>query len=189
MKHLATAALEAGLGHIRESPSDRGRVDLIVRRPDLDKREVLEEGQLSRDEGLVGDSWLARGSRRTEDGSPHRDMQINVINARCIALLASHRDRWPLAGDQLYVDLDLSRANLPSGSRLSLGSAAIEVTDQPHRACAKFSKRFGIDALRFVNSESGQQLRLRGLNAKVVQSGTVLRGDVITKIWPTDSLS
>ena len=182
MEHLTTPQLEAKLDHLRGSPSDRGTVELIVRRPAVDEREVLEEGHLDLAVGLVGDTWSERGSRRTEDGSPHPDMQLNVMNARCIALLAQSSERWPLAGDQLYVELDLSADNLPPGTRLALGTAVIEVTDQPHRGCAKFTQRFGIDAFRFVSSETGRALRLRGLNAKVVVPGTVRRGDRIGKV-------
>jgi hypothetical protein len=182
MTHRTTADLEAGLDTIRLSPSTDGTLAMIVRRPAVDAREVLETGELSKSEGLVGDSWKDRGSRRTEDGSPHPGMQLNVINARLIDLLAGSEDRWPLAGDQLYLDLDLSHGNLPAGTRLSIGDAVIEVTEQPHTGCQKFSQRFGIDALRFVNSETGKSLRLRGLNAKVVVEGTIRRNDVVRKL-------
>jgi hypothetical protein len=182
MEHLTTAQLEAGLDQIRQSPADDGRVELIVRRPTVDAREVLDEGRLDIDEGLVGDTWQSRSSDRTADGSAHPDMQLNVMNARCVALLAGDPDRRQLAGDQLYVDLDLSGANLPPGTRLELGDAVIEVTHQPHTGCSKFSSRFGVEALRFVNSEVGKELRLRGLNAKVVQSGSVRAGDSVRKV-------
>jgi hypothetical protein len=182
VEHLTTAQLEAGLDHLRGSPTDDGTVELIVRRPAIDEREVLEEGHLDLAVGLVGDTWNRRGSRHTDDGSPHPDMQLNVTNARCIALLARTADRWSLAGDQLYVELDLSVDNLPPGTRLALGTAVIEVTERPHRGCAKFTQRFGLDAFHFVNSDVGRALRLRGLNAKVVVAGTVRRGDTIGKL-------
>ena len=181
MQHLTTAELDAAIDHIRESPSDTGTVDLIIRRPGIGEREVLDEAELDSAHGVVGDTWNIRGSKRTADGSSHPDMQLNVMNSRVVALVAQHPDRWALAGDQLYVDFDLSADNLPAGTRLMLGTATIEVTDQPHTGCAKFTERFGIDAFRWVNTESGSRLRLRGLNARVVVPGTVRRGDAITK--------
>ena len=143
---------------------------------------MLAEGTLDVGAGLVGDTWQVRGSTRTPDGSSHPDMQLNVMNARAAQLVAQDLDRRMLAGDQLYVDLDLSAANLPPGTRLALGSAVIEVTHQPHLGCAKFAARFGEDAWRFVNSRVGRELRLRGLNARVVVSGTVRPTDAIGKL-------
>ena len=180
--HLTTQELEAGLDAIRQSPSDAGVIELIVRRPQSGAREVLIEGRLDLAEGLMGDSWRIRGSSMTPDGSAHPDMQLNVMNARAIALLAQDKERWPLAGDQLYVDLDLSGENLPPGTRLALGSAVIAVTAQPHTGCQLFRERFGTDALRFVNSPVGRQLNLRGINAKVMQPGTVRVGDIVKKL-------
>ncbi len=182
MEHLSTAALKAGLGDVRDSPSDGGTVELIVRRPAVDEREVLAAGMLDVQAGLVGDTWPARGSKRTADGSPHPGMQLTVMNSRAALLVARDPDRRMLAGDQLYVDLDLSPANLPPGTRLAVGSAVIEVTDQPHLGCAKFAARFGADAWRFVNSRVGRQLRLRGLNARVIVAGTVRSGDTVRKL-------
>ena len=174
--------LLAGLPEIRESPPRVGRVDLIVRRPAIDAREVLPVGELDLVEGLVGDTWKARPSSRTGNGTPHPDMQINVMNSRVIQLLAGPAERWPLAGDQLFVDLDLSGANLPAGTRLALGSAEIVVTDQPHTGCKKFMERFGTEALRLVSSPEGRALNLRGINARVVRPGVVRVGDVVTKL-------
>lgn len=182
MTHLTTADLESALDHLRAAPADGGRVELVVRRPRTGEREVLAEGALDTIEGLVGDNWSTRGSRQTPDGSAHPEMQLNVINARLSSLVAVDSDRRALAGDQLHVDLDLSEDNLPPGTRLALGTAVIEVTAQPHTGCAKFVERFGRDAMRFVNSPVGRQLRLRGLNAKVVVAGTVRPGDEIRKV-------
>jgi Uncharacterized protein conserved in bacteria len=182
IKHLTMEELEAGLAGIRQSPKDEGVLELIVRRPQIDERELLEEGELHLAEGLVGDSWIKRGSSRTADGSPHPEMQLNIMNARAIALIAQHKDRWPLAGDQLFIDMDLSDENLPAGTQLALGSAIIEVTAQPHTGCKKFVARFGPDAMKFVNSPTGKQLHLRGINARVVQAGIIRVGDIIKKI-------
>ena len=181
MAHRTTEELEAALDELRAAPADQGRVELVVRRPATGEREVLTEGTLDPVEGLVGDNWSVRGSRMTSDGSAHPGMQLNVINVRVSTLVAVDPERRVLAGDQLHVDLDLSEANLPAGTRLALGSAVIEVTPEPHRGCAKFVERFGRDAMRFVNSPIGRELRLRGLNARVVQPGTVRAGDEIRK--------
>jgi hypothetical protein len=180
--HRTLAELEAGLDHIRRSPADGGTLDLIVRRPAVDEREVLTEGRLDVDEGLVGDTWRVRGSRHTPDGSADVDKQLNVINARAIALMAGSPERRSLAGDQLHLDLDLSHANLPPGTRLAIGDAVIEVTAAPHTGCAKFRKRFGEDALKLTRTEAGVELRLRGIAARVVTSGTIRAGDSVQKL-------
>lgn len=182
LRHLTTEELEAGLAEVWQSPADGGVVEMIVRRPQVGEREVLEAGELSTVDGLAGDNWSRRGSSRTPDGSPHPEMQLNIMNARFIALVAGHRARWPLAGDQLYIDLDLSAENLPAGTRLALGTAVIEVTAQPHTGCQKFVARFGLDAMKFVNSPVGKELRLRGINARVVQPGVVRVGEAARKI-------
>lgn len=182
VKQLVMEDLEAGLDEILRSPKDAGLLHLIVRRPRVDEREVLAEGELHPSEGLVGDCWKGRGSSRTPDGSAHPEMQLNIMNARVIALIAQGRERWPLAGDQLYLDLDLSAANLPAGARLALGQAVIEVTAQPHTGCKKFVARFGLEAMQFVNSKVGRELNLRGINARVVQPGVIRVGDVARKI-------
>ena len=182
MNHPTTATLEAGLDEVRRSPEDVGRVELIVRRPAVDEREVLEEATLDPAEGLVGDTWKVRGSRRMPDGSAHPDMQLNIMNARAARLVAGDDHRRQLAGDQLYFDLDISVTNLPPGTQLALGTAVIEVTAQPHTGCAKFARRFGEEALKFVNSDVGKQLRLRGMNARVVVAGTVRAGDEVRKL-------
>jgi len=182
IKHLTMKELEAELDEIRRSPRDEGRLVLIVRRPQTDQREVLVEGQLDLKEGLVGDNWQARGSSSTGDGSADFDRQLTLMNSRVIALLAPDRERWSLAGDQLYIDMDLSSQNLPPGTRLQLGSAIIEVTAPPHTGCKKFVSRFGADAMKFVNSPLGRKLCLRGINARVVQAGVIRVGDAAKKI-------
>lgn len=181
--HLTTLQLEAGLDQVRQSPKDAGELKLIVRRPRANAREVLEVAQLDSVDGLVGDTWKFRASSRTPDGkSPHPDMQINIMNARVAALVAQDPDRWALAGDQLYIDLDLSRDNMPAGTRIGIGSAVVEVTNQPHTGCDKFVERFGLDAMKFVNSPVGRSLNLRGINARVAVAGSIRRGDLARKV-------
>jgi hypothetical protein len=175
------AELAQALDHVREAPKESGTLVLIVRRPVVDAREVLAEGELSCVEGLVGDSWSRRGSSRSVDGLAHPDMQLNLMNSRAIEAIAGPMKRWPLAGDQLFVDFDLSQANVPSGTRLAIGEAVVEVTDQPHRGCGKFAARFGVDALKWVNSQEGRALGLRGINAKVVMAGRIRSGDRLHK--------
>ena len=186
IKHLSMEELETGLEHIRQAPKDEGVLELIVRRPKVNEREVLVEGELSLVEGLIGDSWSTRGSVRTSDGSPHPEMQLNIMNSRVTALVAQVKDRWALAGDQLYIDMDLSAENLPAGTRLALGSAVIEISALPHTGCKKFVSRFGLDAMKFVNSALGQQLHLRGVNAKVLRGGVIRVGDIVKKVQRQD---
>jgi hypothetical protein len=181
-KQLNTEELENGLDHILKSPKDEGALELIVRRPDVDQREVLEEGRLDIEDGLVGDNWLAKGNRRTLDGSADPDMQLNIMNARVVALVAVDPDRRPLAGDQLYVDMDLSPDNLPPGTQLAIGDAVVEVTEPPHTGCRKFAERFGKDAVVFVNGGLVKKLNFRGICAKVVQWGDITGGDVARKL-------
>jgi hypothetical protein len=182
VRHLDRYELEAGLDEIRRSPKDDGTLMLIVRRPAVGVREVLQEAALDLEQGLVGDTWKMRGSNKTTDGSSHPEMQLNVMNARSAALVAQAPDRWQLAGDQLFVDLDLSGENLPAGTRLRLGAAVIEVTPMPHTGCAKFVSRFGLEAMKFVNSPVGRELNLRGICARVVEPGAIRAGDRITKL-------
>jgi hypothetical protein len=182
IEYLSISQLEAGIEHIRQAPKDHGTLQMIVRRPKDDERDIIDQGELSPSEGLVGDNWKARGSKHTLDGSANLYAQITIMNARCIALLAQSEERWALAGDQLYVDFDLSDENIPPGTRLAVGSSIIEVSAEPHSGCKKFSSRFGVDAMKFVNSPEGKRLHLRGINAKVIQGGTIRVGDVIRKI-------
>ena len=181
-KHLTKSELEAGLDEIRRAPKNEGVLELIVRRPAVNDREILGEAELDLAEGLVGDSWPRRRSKTTADGSPNPLMQLNIMNSRVTALVAQDKDRWQLAGDQLYLDMDLSEENVPAGTRLALGSAVIEVTPPPHLGCQKFVARFGLDAMKFVNSPIGKQLHLRGVNAKVIQGGVIRFGDIARKI-------
>lgn len=174
MGGLEITELQEGLAQIAGSPRDDGTVEMIVRRPTVDEREVITEAQIQPGLGLVGDSWSDRPH-------PSSEAEITLMNARCVALLAGDVDRWALAGDQLYVDLDLGERNLPAGTRLRLGSVLLEVSAKPHTGCSKFSARFGAEVLGFVNSPEGRAMRLRGLNARVVEGGTIRTGDPVAK--------
>ena len=186
IKHLTWEELEAGLDHIRESPKDNGILEMIVCRPQIDRRKVLDFAVLDIERGMIGDSWTLRGSSKTADGGPHPEMQITIMNSRVVALVAQQKERWPLAGDQLFVEMDLSKANVPAGSRLAIGSAILEVTEPPHLGCQKFVSRFGAAAMKFVNSPVGRELCMRGVHARVLQNGTVRTGDTVKKTAAND---
>ena len=181
MSHRTAHQLDAGLDDIRASPRATGSIALITRRPAVGEREVLELAQLDMIAGLVGDTWVSRPNPKTPDGLAHPDKQLTVMNVRVIRLIADPND-WALAGDQLYVDFDLSSEHVPPGTRLAAGTAILEASIQPHRGCAKFSERFGSDAMRWVNSETGRALNLRGINARVIAPGTIRRGDSIRRL-------
>ena len=182
MKHLSMSELEAGLENVRLSPKDEGTLHLIVRRPAAGAREMIEAGELDGVEGLMGDGWIVRARSRNPNRAPGTDTQLTVVNSRLIDLVAGDRNRWQLAGDQLFVDLDLSADNVPPGTRLAVGSATIEVTAQPHANCLKFAASFGSDAMKLVDSPLGRRLQLRGVNTRVVQSGVIRVGDAVRKI-------
>ncbi|KHD77622.1 hypothetical protein MB27_10940 [Actinoplanes utahensis] len=184
VRHRSLDEIRNGLHVVRQSPQEVGTLELAVRRPTPGTREVLAEAVLDPVAGLVGDSWSRRPNSRTPDRTPHPDMQLNVINSRFTELIAGpDRDAWALAGDQLYVDLDLSADALPAGSRLAIGDrAVIEVTAEPHNGCAKFAARFGRDAHKLVWTDEAKNLRLRGLNARVITGGTITPGDTVRRI-------
>ena len=181
-RHLTAAELEQGLEHIEASPRDAGELKLIVYRPDVDQRHSVPDGLLDEEHGLVGDNWLTRGSRHMPDGAADPEMQLNIMNSRVAELVADGAERMPLAGDQLYIDLNLSDENLPPGTRLQLGEAVLEVTEPPHTGCKKFAARFGNDAVIFVNSGYGKTQNFRGICARVAKGGAIRVGDVATKI-------
>lgn len=180
--HRSAEELQAGLEYILGSPKQSGSIDMIVRRPKVNEREILQEAVLDTSVGLMGDNWLQKGYRKTTDGSAHPDMQINLMNTRVISLVAGDRQYWPLAGDQFFVDMNLSDENLPPGARLRIGTAVLEITAEPHLGCKKFTARFGLDAMKFVNSGLGKKLNLRGINAKVIEPGSVSTGEVVRKL-------
>jgi MOSC domain-containing protein YiiM len=181
MTYRTRDELERGLDVVRAAPADDGLVRLIVRRPGPRRREVLDEGELDVELGLVGDDWISRPAKGSDRPSPWS--QVTLMNARFTELISggAEADAWAQAGDQLYLDLDISVANLPAGSRLQLGDAVLEISAQPHTGCAAFSERFGTEALRLASTEEGRDLRLRGANAVVVRSGRVRAGDAVTK--------
>lgn len=179
---LTSEQLEQGLENILQSPKNEGTLELIVKRPDVDQRETVTTAKLDTELGLVGDNWLKRGNRHMPDGAADPEMQLNIMNARVVGLVAIDPERRELAGDQLYLDMDLSTENLPAGTQLAIGDAIIEITEPPHTGCKKFAARFGRDAMVFVNSGPGKTLNFRGINAKVVQSGDINIGDVAQKL-------
>lgn len=185
MKELVVKALremEAHLDDIRQSPADQGKVNMIVSRPTTGERMILKQCLLDQDTGLDGDNWLTRGDKHTADGSADPGRQLTIMNSRAITAITDTESRWPEAGDQFYVDFDLSADNIAAGTRLGIGEAEVEVTELPHLGCAKFGSRFGRDANMFVNSNLGKSLNLRGINARVVKSGAVKTGDRIRKL-------
>ena len=182
IRHLNTDELEAGLEEALTSPTDEGIINLIVCRPDVGRRKVLQSAEFSLEIGLVGDNWSKKPYSKSPDGGPHPEMQVTMINSRVLDLItAGDSSRMAVPGDQLVVDFDLSRENIPPGTKLNIGSAIIEVTEAPHTGCAQFVGWFGADAMRFVNSSRGRELCLRGINSKVVQPGVISQGDKITK--------
>ncbi|CAN5271916.1 MOSC domain-containing protein [soil metagenome] len=182
MEHRTAADLEQHLDYLRAAPAETGMLGLVVRRPRNRAREVLSEGLVDPVEGLVGDNWLTRGSSGPRGRQPNREAQLTVMSHRMVGLLSEDPEVQALAGDQLYVDLDLSVDNLPAGSRLAVGEVVLEVSAKPHTGCAKFVAHFGTDVMRFVNGRVGRQLRLRGLNARVLSGGTVAAGDAVRRL-------
>ena len=180
--HLSEAELATGLPHVRQSPADGGTVVQIVVRPDRDLRELPPSCTVTPEAGIPADRWSRHCTHQLPDGRLNPETQLTLMNTRCLALLAGSRDRWALAGDNLLVDLDLSEVNLATGQRLKIGEAILEITAKPHTGCSKFSKRFGADALKFVNSPEGKVLRLRGVHAQVIQPGRITVGDRIEKL-------
>lgn len=183
-KYLSTEEVEAGVENIKESPKNNGVLQLIVRRPETETREIISTGKINFENGLEGDNWKPRGSRHTPDNSADPEAQITLMNSRVIDLLANDKENWQLAGDQLFVNMDLSIENLPPLSQIQMGSAILEISAKPHTGCKKFSGRFGIEALVFISTPLGKSLRMRGVNAKVIQAGEIHVGDVIRRVSP-----
>lgn len=182
MAHLTAAQLEAGMARVHEAPTDEGAVRLVVRRPGRGEREILDQGQLDTAQGLVGDDWINRPGMNRETPSPYA--QVTVMNARAAELVSGDPEpaAWAQCGDQLYIDLDISEANLPAGTRLEVGGAILEVQAEPHTGCVQFRSWWGADALRHVSTSEGLSLRLRGANTRVIRSGVVKPGDTARKL-------
>lgn len=181
-EYFSKEQINEKLPYIMESPKDNGILSFIVIRPGVDDRKLIQEGQLSSTEGLIGDSWNQRPSRHTPDNSPYIENQVTIMNKRVIESIAQNEERQLLAGDQLFVDFDLSEENLPPGSRLQIGNAIVQISHVPHNGCGKFKERFGSEALKFVNSEMGKANHFRGLNAKVIKEGKIQTGDPVAKL-------
>lgn len=164
---------------ILAAPKDAGPVEMIVRRPGENEREIVQSAELTKEQGLIGDSWI---SRVDENGDPRLAAQLTLMNSRVADAVAVTRERWPLAGDQIYVDMDISKENLPPGARIQVGSAVVEISEVPHTGCDKFAGRFGKEALRFANVGVGRHNRFRGVNAFVVEPGSFQVGDKIAKL-------
>lgn len=182
IRHATYSELEERLELVRLSPKDRGTIELIVRRPRVDEREILDEAQLSEADGLVGDWWSDTKSSDAEEAGIRALCQVTLMNARALDMIAGSRERWAIAGDQIIVDFDLSEDNVPAGTRLALGDAVLEVTPKPHLGCGKFTARFGSEATKFFNSPVGREMHLRGIHARVVKAGVVRHGDEVTRL-------
>jgi MOSC domain-containing protein YiiM len=180
-RHRTDDELVTSLTDVLAGPRDVGTIEMIVRRPAAGVREVLDAGLVHPVCGLVGDGWSTRPSSKTADGSPHPDKQVTLMMARAIRALVDDATAWPLAGDNLFVDLVLGE-NTPAGTRLQIGEAILVVTDQPHTGCAKFTERFGSAAMRWLNTAEGRAATLRGVNTRVAVAGTIRRGDAIRKL-------
>jgi MOSC domain-containing protein YiiM len=177
---FTTDQLDARTDHVAAAPTDVGTIELVVARPTPGERVVLDSAELRSGVGLVGDNYRERGSSKPGGGPADPLGELNLMSARALEAVAGEdRSNWPPAGDQLIVDFDLSETTCPAGTRLTVGTAVIEVTTKPHNGCAKFAERYGIDAARWINSR--KDLRLRGVCAVVVEPGTVRPGDAIQR--------
>ena len=184
MAYQTAEQLEAGMGRVLDAPKDQGPVWLVVRRPGRGEREILSEGQLDTEQGLIGDDWVKRPGMHRETPSPHA--QVTVMNARAAELVSGDPEpaTWAQSGDQLYIDLDISEANMPAGTRIEIGQAVLEVQAEPHTGCVQFRSWWGPDALRHFSTTEGLSLRMRGANTRVVRSGRVRPGDTARKVAP-----
>ena len=169
--HLPFAQLSRRWHTFGAADRDEGRLALIVLRRADGVRETPSHTRLTLEEGVPGDDWCRRPPRDPE-------AQLAVMRADVARLIANGQ---PLTvfGDNLFVNLDISAGNLPTGTRLRVGGAVVEVTPKAHNGCRKFNGRFGNDALRFVAYKATRDQNFRGIYWKVVQPGDVRVGDAI----------
>ena len=174
--------LEAAIPDILAAPKLAGAVEMIVVRPAAGLRETPGRVGVSLEGGVAGDHWAKGCWRTTDAGEPHPDVQICMMSARTIRAIAGEPEHWPAAGDNLFLDMDLSPANMPPGTRFAIGTAGFVVTAEPHDGCQSFIDRYGRDACLFVNTGRGRALRLRGIYARVTRDGEIAVGDRVLKL-------
>jgi MOSC domain-containing protein YiiM len=176
--HATRESLDARLPDLRALGTDEGTLELIVVRPREGVRETPDTAELTIEDGLVGDRWHPHVDG---DGRVVRGNQLTIASIHVLGLIADE-ERWPLAGDNLLVSMGLDKESLPTGRRLAIGdTVVVQISEEPHTGCAKYSARFGSDALKFVNSPEGRELRLRGVNAHVIVPGTIAAGDAVRR--------
>jgi MOSC domain-containing protein YiiM len=179
-QHRSAAELEQGLAEVLASPSDIGTLEAIVIRPVEDARRVVQVATLSPEWGVEGDRWFSPAADGQELDPRH---QVSLMNWRILRQIAGDDDSICLAGDNLIVDLDLSEANLPPGSRLAIGAnVEIEITELPHSGCNAFAHRYGAEARAFINNDRGRELHLRGRYGRVITGGSIGVGDAVRKL-------
>lgn len=171
--------LETILEDVRNSPTEVGKILLIAVRPANGERLVVDQARMSTETGLEGDNWLDRSA---DKDNVSRHNQLTLMNSRFADAITPDGKGWELAGDQLYVDFDISLENAPAGTLLQVGGATIRISEEPHTGCAKFVRRFGREMLKMTQTDVGKDLRLRGVNASVIESGTVCTGDSIRRV-------
>ena len=179
---LSLDHLKTFMPHILDAPKDDVALDLVVVRPDRDIRELPKRARVTAKDGVVGDHWITGSGLRNDDGTGLVDAQICMMMSRVIEAIASSQENWPPAGDNLFLDMDLTPSNMPPGTRFSIGTAEFVVTPQPHNGCQKFIDRYGRDACLFVNTGEGRNLRLRGIYSRVTRDGEISPGDRLRKI-------
>ena len=169
-------------GFLDAAPKDNGTLDLIVMRPEHDARVLPQSFEVTAEFGVNGDHWKRGTGYALEDGTGDPDTQICMMMSGCIEAIAGPKENWAPAGDNFFLDMDLTPANMPPGTRFAIGTAEFAVTEAPHNGCQKFIDRYGRDAVLFVNTGKGKELRLRGIYARVIKDGEVSVGDTVRKL-------